>query len=66
MSDAYEVTIECLADASKDLGAELLGRRATLLMNVTDPPEVFHGVIHSVGLVGHTRTSSASGEPTMG
>ncbi|MFO0547825.1 MAG: type VI secretion system tip protein TssI/VgrG [Polyangiaceae bacterium] len=61
MSACYEVTMECVADATRDMTEVLLGRRATLLLNVADPPQVFHGVIHSISLVGAGHASGVAG-----
>ncbi|MFO0548357.1 MAG: type VI secretion system tip protein TssI/VgrG [Polyangiaceae bacterium] len=58
MNECYSVSIEGSADASRDLTRELLGRRATLVMHLAERPEVIHGVIHAVALVGHSGTES--------
>lgn len=60
MNDCYSVTMQGSADVERNVAREVLGRRATLIMNVAAQPEVFHGVVHSVELAEHLMATNAS------
>ncbi|MBI4955354.1 MAG: type VI secretion system tip protein VgrG [Myxococcales bacterium] len=60
MSECYTLSIDGSADVSRDVARELLGRRATLVLNVGERPEAIHGVVHGVALTGHSRTGGGA------
>lgn len=60
MSEAYEIAVECYAESSDDIAGLVVGRQARFTVLLASPPQVFHGIVRSVSLVGYGRVGDAT------